>query len=242
MTTETPTPTPRTDNQETTGDRMQYSGVVSVVFARQLERELTNARLIGLNEAADIAARIASEHCEYAKTGDMDARLTHLDKQGCALEIEKAIRMASMPNEKRSATGDQDVPPAKRTDSDTAGWLHRLVRPTGHSQNENESACSSPDTSGLPESAYKNGRVTFSGVMMTPEGCQKSFENWFGERTPQFRAWGKGVLARWKESGYPSLGDWPPQEVEVDLLVYSLGVMCGASRPNAEPSQPASTT
>jgi hypothetical protein len=98
MTTETSTP--RTDSQETTGDRMQYSGVVSVVFARQLERELTNARIIGMNEAADIAARIANEHANYAKTSDMDARLTQLDKQTSALEIEKAIRMAAMPNDR----------------------------------------------------------------------------------------------------------------------------------------------
>jgi len=32
--------TPRTDAQETTGDRMQYAGVVSVSFARLLEMEL----------------------------------------------------------------------------------------------------------------------------------------------------------------------------------------------------------
>ena len=43
MTTETSTP--RTDSQETTGDRMQFSDVVSAVFARQLERELNAAIL-----------------------------------------------------------------------------------------------------------------------------------------------------------------------------------------------------
>ena len=199
--------------------------------ARQLEREL--------NEYEKLTTAYVQENNALRKTAGIVAdwlershQINPADMVARNMDLAKELRMAAMPNEKRSATGDQDVPPAKRTDSDTAGWLHRLVRPTGHSQNENESACSSPDTSGLPESAYKNGRVTFSGVMMTPEGCQKSFENWFGERTPQFRAWGKGVLARWKESGYPSLGDWPPQEVEVDLLVYSLGVMCGASRPN----------
>ena len=36
--------TPRTDGQETTGDRMQYSNVVSANFARELERELNEMR------------------------------------------------------------------------------------------------------------------------------------------------------------------------------------------------------
>jgi len=96
-----------------------------------------------------------------------------------------------------------------------------------HNQSENVAACSSPDTSDLLASAYRNGHLTFSGVMMTPEGCPKNFENWFGDRTPQFHTWRKAVQNRWKESGYPSLGDWPPQGTGLNLFDYSLGVMCG---------------
>ena len=97
MTTETSTP--RTDSQETTGDRMQYYGVVSVVFARQLERELTNARIIGMNEAADIAAQQAADDGNAAdSTTDLDSRLNYLAQQERALAIEKAIRAAAMPN------------------------------------------------------------------------------------------------------------------------------------------------
>lgn len=78
---------------------MQYSGVVSVVFARQLERELTNARIICLNEAADIAAQQAADDALAAdSTTDLDSRLNYLAQQERALAIEKAIRAAATPN------------------------------------------------------------------------------------------------------------------------------------------------
>ena len=93
------TSTPRTDSQETTGDRMQYSGVVSVIFARQLERELTNARIISMKEAAEIAAQQAADDERAAdSTTDLDSRLNYLAQQQRALAIEKAIRTAAMPN------------------------------------------------------------------------------------------------------------------------------------------------
>jgi hypothetical protein len=94
------------------------------------------------------------------------------------------------------------------------------------SQNESVAACSDLHTSSLPVSAYdSDGLLTFSGMLLTMEDC--SFENWFAGRTPQMRKWGKQVLARWRESGYPSLGDAPPDNSELRLLDYSLGVMCG---------------
>ena len=110
-----------------------------------------------------------------------------------------------------------------------------VVRPVPDSQNGSVSVCSSHDTSGLPASAYKDGHLTFSGMLLTMEDC--SFENWFGDRTHQFRAWGKDVLAQWREAGYPSLGERPPPSIGLSLLDYSLGVMCGVvSRPNEKVS------
>ena len=95
-----------------------------------------------------------------------------------------------------------------------------------HNQSESEAACSGPDIAGLPSSAYESGRLTFSGLMMTPVTCRISSRNWFRDRTPQFRRWGKSVLRRWQSAGYPSLGAWPPEKVGLYVLDYALGVMC----------------
>ena len=95
-------------------------------------------------------------------------------------------------------------------------------------QNGNAAVCSFPHTFDCPSSAYdKDGRLTFSGTLLTMEDC--SFENWFEGKTPQMRNWGKSILLRWREAGYPSLGECPPcGGSEVHLLEFALGMMVGA--------------
>lgn len=92
-----------------------------------------------------------------------------------------------------------------------------------HSQSGNELSSAGPDISDLPESAYKDGQLTFSGIMMTLATCQKSFENWFGGKSPKFRTWGKELLNKWCRFGYPDLGDFPPPNCGVSILDYALG-------------------
>ncbi len=60
---------------------------------------------------------------------------------------------------------------------------------------------------------------------MTSIGCQRSFENAFQGKTPHYRTYGKELLSLWQQRGYPSLEDWPPQEVGWDLLDYLLGAI-----------------
>ena len=60
---------------------------------------------------------------------------------------------------------------------------------------------------------------------MTSTGCSKSLENLFQGRTLRYRNFGIELLTRWHQAGFPSLGDWPPQDIELDLLDYFLGAM-----------------
>ncbi len=102
-----------------------------------------------------------------------------------------------------------------------------------HIENENAEACSLPRTFDCPASAYDNdGRLTFSGMFLTAEDC--SFENWFAGRTPQMRVWGKQVLDRWREAGYPCLGEPPPNDCELHLLDFALGMIVGVLLANAK--------
>lgn len=85
----------------------------------------------------------------------------------------------------------------------------------------------------LPDSAYKDGHLTLAGWLLTVEGCPESFENAFAGRSLLFQKWGKSLLSRWRESGYPCLGDWPPEGVGLQLLDYSLGVISGVHTKSA---------
>ena len=97
-----------------------------------------------------------------------------------------------------------------------------------HSQNESVAACSDPHTSPYPVEAYKDGHVTLSGWMLVVEGCPKSQSNFLGvARTPQSADFGKDTLRRWREAGYPNLGAWPPEGVEI--WDFALGAICGAT-------------
>jgi hypothetical protein len=60
---------------------------------------------------------------------------------------------------------------------------------------------------------------------MTSTGCQKAMENLFQGRTPRYRRFGIELLTRWQQAGFPSLGDWPSQEIGLDLLDYFLEAM-----------------
>ena len=94
MTTETSTP--RTDSQETTGDRMQFSDVVSAVFARQLEREL-NAAILDTKrlDALESIPHAMSISCDInqPKADSVPSLRSQID-----YFLEK--RAAAMPNEK----------------------------------------------------------------------------------------------------------------------------------------------
>ena len=94
MTTETSTP--RTDSQETTGDRMQFSDVVSAVFARQLEREL-NAAILDTKrlDALESIPHAMSISCDInqPKADSVPSLRSQID-----YFLEK--RAAAMPNER----------------------------------------------------------------------------------------------------------------------------------------------
>ena|ERR1700722_3247104 len=69
--------TPRTDAQETTGDRMQYAGVVSVSFARQLEQELAETKEL-LRQSNE---RFLKEQGEHIATKNKNFRLREAMKE-----------------------------------------------------------------------------------------------------------------------------------------------------------------
>jgi hypothetical protein len=96
---------------------------------------------------------------------------------------------------------------------------------TSQSQNGNGTACLPAGKDRPPESAYKAGRLTLAGWLMTVESCPKSFENLFADKTRPFRAYGKELLTLWKQRGYPDLGNWPPQDIELALVDYALGAI-----------------
>ena len=106
----------------------------------------------------------------------------------------------------------------------------RLVSPVS-SQSESAEAYSFPRTVDLPSSAYKDGHLTFSGIVMTPATCRISFRNWFAGRTPQLCRWGKISVVP-LETGWISeaLGHVPPQGLQIGLLDYSLGAICECFR------------
>jgi hypothetical protein len=65
------------------------------------ERDISAARIIGLEQAAEIAAQQAADDARAAdSTTDLDSRLNYLAQQERALAIKKAIRSAAMPNQK----------------------------------------------------------------------------------------------------------------------------------------------
>jgi len=99
------------------------------------------------------------------------------------------------------------------------------------SRSESAAACCDPHTESYPVAAYKDGHLTLSGWLLVVEGCPDSQSNFAASgRTPQIAEWSRELLSRWRESGYPDLGAWPPEGTE--LFAYSLGVICGVLMPN----------
>lgn len=101
-------------------------------------------------------------------------------------------------------------------------------------RNQSEAPCPLPDTS-CPASAYKNGRLTIAGWLITVEDSPKSFQRAFQGRTRQFSQWGRDLLSQWRDADYPELGEWPPEDIGLSLLDYSLGMLSFCLKKRAWP-------
>lgn len=86
--------------------------------------------------------------------------------------------------------------------------------------------CCTPRTaSPPPETAYKDGLLTPAGWMMSASQCSRTQEDAFAGRSDRYKLWGKELLSRWQEAGFPSLGDWPPENIGLNLMDYCLGAI-----------------
>jgi hypothetical protein len=102
-------------------------------------------------------------------------------------------------------------------------WRETLVYPEKVQQsnppcdsgNENEGACLSPDTFQYQVESYKNGHLTFSGWLLAVEGCPVSMENFLAGKSPPLADKGKELLCQWREAGFPDLGEWPQDGIDL---------------------------
>jgi len=103
-----------------------------------------------------------------------------------------------------------------------------MVKDVAESKNENAvedcatrtSSCHPAESEGLPH-------LGFSAWLRVVVECPKSQSNFFaGKSHPNFQR-GKELLLQWQSTGYPSLGEWPPDGVEsFDYSLGALGAVC----------------
>jgi len=88
-----------------------------------------------------------------------------------------------------------------------------MTESTVRIQSEGETV--SPHKFSCPESAYNSeGHLTFSGWLLSLEGCQEQQSHFYAGKTIPEAERGKALLSQWRQAGYPDLGGWPPPRTD----------------------------